>query len=125
MCIDTEHLYARGVDLWDQKLRSEFIDNYGHFIELVHLNAPDEGVALGSFVDKHSMTLESHTSPSDGLVKDLVGRYPAVVERRSLVVSEKDVAYVNSLVPSGTSGMEKGLDEEIPQDVATDPSNYD
>lgn len=125
MCVDTEHLYARGIDLWEQSIREEFLYNYGHLIDLVHLNAPDEGVELGSFVDKHSVELQSHFKNSDELVKDLVSRFPTVLERRSLVISERDVSYVNSLVPPGVSGMEKVTDEERVQDDPTNAGHFD
>lgn len=121
MCIDTEHLYARGIDLWDATVREEFLDGYQHLIELVHLNAPDPGVELGSFVDRHSISLDGYSVCSKEMVKALVSRFPTVVERKSLVVSERDVGYVNALVPALIDGMEELIDEEVmPDGTATE-----
>lgn len=107
MCIDTEHLYARGVNLWDNKVRNEFIERYDKLIELVHLNSPDPGVELGSNLDRHSVGFEGHHLDARDMVTDLVSRFPAVLERRSLVVTEKDVNYVNALVPTFSKGIEQ------------------
>lgn len=106
MCVDTEHMWARGVDLWDDSIRAEFLDQYCKMIELVHLNAPDEGVELGSFIDRHSCELASFAKDSSALVVDLVNQFPTVLERRSLVVVEKDIEYVSALVPSLRPGIE-------------------
>lgn len=123
MCIDTEHLWARGVDLWDGVVRKEFLDRYGRLIELVHLNAPDPGVELGSFIDRHSVNLESFHKPSEDMIVNLVTTFPAVLERRSLVVTERDVMFVNSLVPSGASCIDEGSPlEELNDGDPTDLS---
>lgn len=116
MCIDTEHLFARGVDLWDDEVRKGFLKDFGNLTEFVHLNVPDPGVELGSYLDRHQTALESYPRDSTKMIKELLTRFPAVVERRSLVVSEQDVTFVNSLVPPPSAGMESGVTTEDERD---------
>jgi len=125
MCIDTEHLWARGINMWDAEVRTEFLNHYGKLIELVHLNAPDEGVELGSFIDRHSVTFQEFKLDSSPMVTELVTKFPAVLERKSLVVIERDVNYVNSLVPPVRPGIELGIETEETQDDPTDDGDND
>lgn len=121
MCIDTEHLWARGINLWDDEIRTEFLTRYDKLIELVHLNAPDEGVELGSFIDRHSVELGGFKLDSAKMATEIVKRYPAVLERKSLVVIERDVNYINGLVPAVGRGMELGKEtEDHPNDPTID-----
>lgn len=122
MCIDTEHLWARGLNLWDDQIRADFIEEYHEFIELVHLNPPDPGVGLGSNVDRHSTPFSDFDLPSESMIKDFVLNYPAVLERKSLGVIEADYAYVSSLVPSVPESIELALtgDGEINGNERTD-----
>lgn len=113
MCIDTEHLWARGINLFDDAVRKDFLEDYGPMIELVHLNAPDPGVELGSFVDKHSIPFAEFPVESANMIKDLVLNYPAVLERRSLSVIEQDITLVSSLVPSIPASIDITLEEEV------------
>jgi deoxyribonuclease-4 len=112
MCVDTEHMFARGVDLWDADIRLSFLSDYGSMVELVHLNAPDPGVGCGSFLDRHSIPFTEYPVDSTDMIRDLVCNYPAILERKSLVVIEKDVELVTSLVPPRTIGMDIGIEEE-------------
>lgn len=98
MCIDTEHLYARGVDLNNDKVRADFLEKYGHYVGLVHLNSPDPGVTLGSHTDRHNtpFTDRKDINP-DGMIKDL-SKWPMILERRSLQVQEQDNIYVRDLL---------------------------
>lgn len=100
MCIDTEHLYARGLDLWDDKVRTQFIAKYSPLIELVHLNAPDPGVVLGGFLDRHSVPLESYANGSKEMILDFVTRFNSVVERSKADITEQDINYVLNLLSS-------------------------
>lgn len=83
MCIDTEHLYARGISLWRDDTRKKFLSLYKNHIELVHLNSPDPGVKLGSNRDRHNTSFEDRPDlDPESMIKDL-SRYPMILERRS------------------------------------------
>ena len=98
MCLDTVHLYARGLSLWEEKNREAVFDQYGGVIELVHLNSPDPEVTLGSFLDRHNTPFSERTDLDHGpMIVDLLKRYPCVLERRSLAVQAEDVEYVSAL----------------------------
>lgn len=97
MVLDTEHLFARGIDLWEDSVRKETLDRYRKWIRLIHLNAPDPGVELGSYVDRHSISFEAYPRDSTAMIQDLLKEFPCILERASLVVIEKDVRYVTQL----------------------------
>jgi len=95
MCADTCHLYARGVSLWDKEVRSRFLDDFQHWIRLVHLNCPDLDVSLGSNRDRHNTPFEERKDLDHGpLIKAMMDLAPCILERRSLAVQEKDMNYV-------------------------------
>ena len=94
MCLDTEHLYARGVDLWDSDVRSDVLRKYGKWINLVHLNAPDPEVELGSHRDRHNTPFEEFEKDSEPMIRDFATRYPVILERSSLAVQKLDRQYV-------------------------------
>lgn len=58
MCMDTTHMYARGVDLWRKSLLDEYIEEFHRITRLVHLNVPDLNVKLGSHLDRHNTPFE-------------------------------------------------------------------
>lgn len=94
MCLDTEHLYARGIDLWDPDVRKAYLDEYGDLISLVHLNVPDHEVQLGSFLDRHNTAFEDRADwDHQGFLEDF-SRFPMILERRSLFVVQRDNLYV-------------------------------
>lgn len=98
MCIDTCHLYARGVDIWKEEELNYLLDDYGRDIKLVHLNSPDPGVDLGSFRDRHNTAFSDRPDlKPEGTIRVLTERFPCVLERSSLAVQEKDASYVRSL----------------------------
>jgi len=98
MCIDTEHLFARGVNLWDAAVRKDFLAEYGSLISLVHLNCPDKEVTLGSFLDRHNTPFEDRKDLShQGLIEDL-SVFPMILERSSLAVQQKDNVYIRRVL---------------------------
>lgn len=95
MVVDTEHLYARGTNLFDPKELSRFLESFGRYINLVHINAPDPGVALGSYLDRHSVsiaTMEGWEEMATSLL-----RYDMIVERSDYFVMEDDVKILRDL----------------------------
>jgi endonuclease IV len=98
MCLDTEHMWARGVNLWDETVRQEFLDEFAGLIELVHLNVPDHGVLLGSHIDRHNVPFEERSDlKHEGLIQDLA-QWPLILERRSLSVQESDNRFVREVL---------------------------
>jgi len=98
ICLDTVHLYARGVDIWELNTRDQILSKYGHKIRLVHLNSPDPKVALGNFLDRHNTPFEDRPWDHFPMIKALAARYPLVLERSSLSVQEQDAKYVRGLL---------------------------
>lgn len=102
MCIDTCHLFARGTNLWEKEDLDHLLAEHHHMIRLVHLNVPDPEVSLGSNLDRHNTPFEERTDLAhENLIKTLVGRFPCVLERRSLAVQEKDVKFIRKLTEKG------------------------
>lgn len=98
MCVDTTHLYARGINLWDGDVRKEFIDEFGSIIKLVHLNPPDLEVKFGGHLDRHNCTfLDREDLDHPPLIQALV-QWPMILERRSLVIQERDNVYVRDVL---------------------------
>lgn len=102
MCLDTCHLYARGIDLWDQRVTNPLLAKYGKMIRLIHLNAPDIDVELGSYRDMHNSTIASFGKDSVSLIKKLAA-WPMVLERRSLAIQNEDSAFVRAILQVGES----------------------
>jgi len=98
MCIDTVHLYARGIDMWQKDVRSNLLSQFQKEIQLVHLNSPDPKVTLGSFLDLHNTPFQDRPEwKHKDLFKDL--QYlPCILERRSLSVQEQDALYIRELL---------------------------
>jgi len=102
LCVDTVHLFARGLNLWEDEKREKFLELYGHLIKLVHLNSPDPEVYLGSFRDRHNTPFEEREDlNSVNLIRDFVAKYPCILERRSLAVQELDKRYIDGLMKPG------------------------
>lgn len=97
MCIDTAHLYARGVSMWDKDTRDSILSTYGDQIEMVHLNAPDPDVELGSFRDRHNTPLSEFRHNSEEMITTL-SCWPMILERRSLAVQEEDTKMIYNLL---------------------------
>jgi len=97
MCLDTEHLYARGIDLWDHDIRKRVLKDHGEQIRLIHLNVPDPEVDLGSNRDRHNSPFSSREWAHEPLIRDLES-WPLILERRSLVVQEEDAAFVRLIL---------------------------
>lgn len=94
MCLDTEHLWARGVNMWDAAVRASVLSKFGKWVELVHLNGPNPGVELGSRIDRHNSTFKEFKAfDSRGLVKDML-EFPCVLERQSLALQREEVRYI-------------------------------
>lgn len=105
MCVDTTHLYARGVNLWDPETLDDFLGVYHRIVRLVHLNVPDDAVSLGSHLDRHNTPFEErgdleHTP----LIKRMLSLYPCILERRSLTVQAMDVNYIRSVMGGKDGG---------------------
>lgn len=99
MCMDTCHMYARGIDLWQPEWLAEILGMHHHIIKLIHLNVPDPEVALGSNLDRHNTPFEERKDlQHENLVRTLVQKYPCVLERRSLTVQGKDIRYIRKLM---------------------------
>lgn len=97
MCIDTEHLFARGTDLWNEEVRTPFLAKYGHRIRLVHLNSPDPQVELGSFLDRHNTPFQDRAEWDHKGLFDALLPYPWILERSSLAVQEQDAQFIRTL----------------------------
>lgn len=98
MCLDTEHMYARGVDLWDKEIRKEFMAEFGSQIGLVHLNVPDKEVRLGSFLDRHNTPFEERKDLNSPPLIEALRSLPLILERRSIQVQEKDNLFVRDVL---------------------------
>lgn len=96
MCVDTAHLYARGVDLWNSETRAEFLGEFGPSIRLVHLNIPDPEVRLGSFLDRHNSPFTSRNWDHKPFLESIL-TLPWILERRSLSVQREDTVYLRDL----------------------------
>lgn len=103
ICLDTAHLYARGVDLWDEATLKEVTDTYGTKVGLVHLNVPDLEVALGSNRDRHNSPFSSREWDHTHLIGTLAAHWPLILERRSLTCQQQDTEYIRSLLGEGGS----------------------
>jgi endonuclease IV len=97
LCLDTAHMWARGVNLFDAAVLEPFLAVYGDLIKLVHLNAPDFDVPLGSRLDRHNGSFQRSLLPCAYLIKRLLTAYPCVLERRSLGIQEQDLAFIRAL----------------------------
>lgn len=106
MCLDTTHLYARGVDLWKKSVRDRVLNDYGHMIKLVHLNSPDPKVTLGSHLDRHSTPFEDRPEWDHKSLFEAFAHFPLILERRSLAVQEQDAKFIRSLL--GDEGATRG-----------------
>jgi len=99
MCMDTTHMYARGVDLWKKNLLDEYIEEFHRITRLIHLNVPDHNVRLGGHLDRHNTPFEERPEwDHDYLITELTKRYPCVLERRSLAVQEKDIRFIREII---------------------------
>lgn len=99
MCMDTAHMYARGVDFWRPDLLKEYIDEFHRITRLIHLNVPDHNVRLGGHLDRHNIPFEDRPEwDHTNMILELTKRYPCVLERRSLAVQEKDIRYIRNVV---------------------------
>jgi len=99
MCLDTAHMYARGVDLWQNRLLDEHIEEFHRIIRLVHLNVPDLNVKLGGHLDRHNTPFEDRPEWDHSyMITELTKRYPCVLERRSLAVQEKDIRFIREVI---------------------------
>lgn len=107
MCLDTEHLYARGIDLWNKEVRDRVLKEYGHLIRLVHMNSPDPEVELGSFRDRHSTPFEQRQGWDHKGLFEAFMQYPMILERSSLAVQEQDAKFIRTLL--GDEGATRGL----------------
>lgn len=100
MVLDTEHLYARGVDMFNSEVRTEVLGEYGHLVSLIHLNSPDPVVTLGSNLDRHSTPFSMRSDlDSRSMIRDLacLGK-PMILERRSVSVITEDITWARSAV---------------------------
>lgn len=98
MCLDTAHMYARGTDLWNKAVREEFLGEFGRLIKYVHLNVPDKEVKLGSFLDRHNTPFIERKDLNSAPLIQALAAYPMVLERRSLMVQQKDNIYVREVL---------------------------
>jgi deoxyribonuclease-4 len=103
MCLDTTHLYARGVDLWDEEVRKDFLEEYANITRLVHLNVPDPEVALGSHLDAHNSPFESRPDWNHGALLLALEKFPCILERRSLAVQSQDSRYIREYFKETTN----------------------
>lgn len=97
MCLDTCHVYGRGVDLWEPEVLKGVVGKYGKRIRLVHLNVPDSDVELGSHRDRHNSSFETYPRSSELLVKTL-SMWTMIMERRSIAVQKDDAKYVRKVL---------------------------
>lgn len=96
LCLDTAHMFARGVDLWDKSELDTVLHLCKEYLQLVHLNVPDPNVVLGEHLDRHNVSFASFARDSSYLVSQLL-EWPCVLERRSLAVQASDVQYIEKL----------------------------
>jgi endonuclease IV len=100
MCVDTAHLYARGVDIWDSVIRESIEIEHREKIGLVHLNVPDAIVTYGGNLDRHNSPFESRSKWAHCELFEwlLTLHKPMVLERRSLAVQEADMKFISKWV---------------------------
>lgn len=104
LVLDTEHLYARGVNMFEEETRTEVLEEYGKLVSLVHLNSPDPIVTLGSNLDRHSTPFKDRPDlDSRSMIRQLalMGK-PMIIERRSVSVITDDILWVRSAVAGMT-----------------------
>lgn len=97
MCVDTAHLYARGIDMWDPDVAQALLDIYRPIIKLIHLNVPDADVTLGGNRDRHNSAFQDFGRDSVALIKACAD-WPCILERRSLAVQEMDAKFIRSVL---------------------------
>lgn len=99
ICLDSEHSFANGVDFNVPGLIDALAEGYGKFVKLIHLNAPDEGVTLGSHRDRHDSQIWGCKIISmdsfENLVKSM--NVPVIIERHNSKTSYKDIVWLREL----------------------------
>lgn len=115
ICVDTCHMYARGVDLWNPEIRKRELEPRLRRIKMIHLNSPDPDVTLGSHRDRHNTPFEDRPDwDHAGLFQWVTDKeIVAILERRSIQVQEKDAKFIRSTVGEGLTnasgrGMKRG-----------------
>lgn len=98
MCLDTAHMYGRGLDLWNTEIRRDFLEEYQDLIGLVHLNVPDKEVLLGSFKDRHNTPFNDRPEMEHKKFLEDLAPWPLILERRSLKVIQQDNLYVRKIL---------------------------
>lgn len=99
MVIDTCHLYARGVNLFEPEVLTDFLSDYQHQIRLVHLNSPDPNVSLGSHLDRHNTPFAARPDlESTHLIKRLLAKWPCILERSRIGVQDEDAKMIRKLL---------------------------
>lgn len=105
ICLDTAHLYARGVDMWDNTVRDALVmAGVYDWVGLVHLNVPDPEVGLGSSLDRHNTAFKDYSRPSSAMICDLVRKFPVILERSSLEHQRLDMLSIRLAL-----GSEQGI----------------
>ena len=99
MCIDTTHLYARGLNVFEPEVLEALLEKHAHHTKLVHLNCPDHNVGLGSFLDRHNTPFEDRPElDATYMIKRLTADWPCILERSSLAVQAQDNTFIRGLV---------------------------
>lgn len=93
VCLDTEHAYASGDDL--------FSVNYAKNITLIHLNAIPQDVVFGKHLDRHSLTPLSKSKNGIGFVTKILAimkkKTPLILERTDYNVVLNDLTLLKRL----------------------------
>ena len=87
VCVDTQHAYAAGDEL--------FSLNYRKDVSMVHLNAIPKYVEFGKHLDRHSVTPLTESKNGTAFIKKILGlirhNVPLVLERTDFKVLVNDI----------------------------------
>lgn len=93
VCVDTQHAYAAGDDL--------FSINYRKDVAMIHLNAIPQEVKFGGHLDRHSRTALIDSKNGINFVRKILAlmrkRTPVVLERTDYGVMVKDIKLLKAM----------------------------
>ena len=93
MCLDTQHAYAAGDEL--------FSVNYRNNISMVHLNAIPKNVAYGGHLDRHSYTPLVESKNGINFIKKILALIqpstPIILERMDYNIVIKDIQLLKAM----------------------------
>lgn len=93
VCVDTQHAYAAGDELFSLNFRKD--------ASMIHLNAIPKYVQFGKHLDRHSTTPLSESKNGTSFIKKILGlikhNTPLVLERTDINVLVKDINFLKAI----------------------------